>query len=182
MKFRTNRLSLHFGTWSPFSKNSSSSDLDGLSSKRRSTYSTMAIPVVAQELKTHSENGMTNGHTHHTANGVAVTDDELSNPATSTSRLMELAQIITRETEKLDKFFKQSGIPMPSFDIDAPLDFPGLPEEIKTARQKVVESTKELGDLFVGPTESVRWMAWDVRSTFQPSVSTFNNFFLENIY
>jgi hypothetical protein len=79
-----------------------------------------------------------------------------------TSGLAALAAIITRETEKLDKYIKESGVPVPSFDIDAPLDFPKLPKDIKKAREEVLRATKELGDLVTGPRESIRWMAWDV--------------------
>lgn len=80
----------------------------------------------------------------------------------TTSSLIELAAIITRETEKLDKFMKENGGPAPSFDVDGLLEFPKLPSDIKAAREAVVKATKELGDLVTGPRESVRWMAWDV--------------------
>lgn len=80
----------------------------------------------------------------------------------TTNSLVQLAATITRETEKLDRYIKESGAPAPSFDIDGPLDFPKLPDEIKTAREEIVRATKELGDLVTGPREGVRWMAWDV--------------------
>jgi hypothetical protein len=148
----------------------------------------MAIvsPVVAQEVEvnshSHSQVGMTNGqHKAPIANGVGVINNGLSKPtATSPSRLIELAQTITKETEKLDKFLKESGCSTPSFDVDAPMDFPRLPEEIQRARQKVVESTKELGDLVVGPTEGIRWMAWDVSSNCKPSISDPQSSFLQS--
>ncbi|CZR63074.1 related to sterigmatocystin 7-O-methyltransferase precursor [Phialocephala subalpina] len=79
----------------------------------------------------------------------------------STSQLIELAGIITRETEKLDKYLKDNGSPQPSFDVDGPANFPKLDEDMKKAREEVVRATKELGDLVAGPTESIRWMAWD---------------------
>lgn len=79
----------------------------------------------------------------------------------STSKLIELAATITRETEKLDKYMKEKGLPAPSFEPDALLNFPKLDGEMKKAREEVVRATKELGDLVTGPTESVRWMAWD---------------------
>ncbi|PBP15774.1 S-adenosyl-L-methionine-dependent methyltransferase [Diplocarpon rosae] len=77
------------------------------------------------------------------------------------SRLLELAATITSETAKLDRAIKESGCPVPSFDVDGPLNFPKLGDEIKRAREEVLRATKELGDLVTGPTESVRWMAWD---------------------
>lgn len=84
--------------------------------------------------------------------------------ATSTSNLVALAKTITQETEKLEKYIKESGSAAPSFDVDALLDFPKLPEDIKKARENVVKATKELGDLVTGPKESLRWMTWNVRS------------------
>lgn len=85
----------------------------------------------------------------------------------STSKLIELAATITRETEKLDKYMKEKGLPAPSFEPDALLNFPRLDGEAKRAREEVVRATKELGDLVTGPTESVRWMAWDVSFPFR---------------
>jgi hypothetical protein len=89
--------------------------------------------------------------------------------ATSTSKLIELTQTITRETEKLDRHIKENHLPEPSFDVDAPLNFPKVSDELKKAREEVMGATKELGELVSGPTESVRWMAWDVSS---PSLSS----------
>ncbi|TVY55639.1 O-methyltransferase gsfB, partial [Lachnellula suecica] len=88
-------------------------------------------------------------------------DDTRSVTKPSTTSLIQLAATITRETEKLDRFIKESGSPAPSFDVDAPWDFPKLPDDIKTAREEVVKATKELGDLVTGPREGVRWLAWD---------------------
>jgi hypothetical protein len=82
--------------------------------------------------------------------------------ASSTSTLIELAATITRETEKLDAYLKESGDAYPGFDVDAPATFPKLPEDLQKARKEVLRATKELGDLVKGPTESVRWLAWDV--------------------
>jgi hypothetical protein len=86
----------------------------------------------------------------------------LPDPATSTSKLIELAQTITRETEKLNRFIKDNGLPDPSFDVDAPLNFPKLPDELQKTREEVVRATQELGELVTGPRERIRWMAWDV--------------------
>lgn len=85
----------------------------------------------------------------------------------STSQLIDLAGIITRETEKLDNYLKENGSPQPSFDVDGPANFPKMSEEMKKSREEVVRATKELGDLVAGPTENIRWMAWDVSQTFQ---------------
>jgi len=135
-----NRLSV--GSWSiPFARSDSTN-------KRASRNFSAApgIPIKDHEIETASED----------AGSVAKP---------STSSLIQLAATITRETEKLDKFIRESGSPHPGFDVDAPLDFPKLPEEAKKAREEVVRATKELGDLVTGPREGIRWMAWDVSDT-----------------
>jgi len=189
MTFRTNGLSFHLGTWLPFTKSDSNNvvDIDGKSSRKSSSVMAIAAPVDAQEVEANSQSqsqvSMTNGHKYKApiVNGVAAINNERSKTtATSPSRLIELAQTITKETEKLDRYLKESGCSTPSFDFDAPIDFPILPEEIQRARQKIVESTKELGDLVVGPTEGIRWMAWDVSSHCKPSISDPRPCFLEN--
>ena len=134
-----NRLS--FGSWSiPFARSRTGS----LEEKRQSRrYSPMAAPVV-KEAEIESPSPL------------------ILKSATSTSKLIELAQTIAKETEKLDQYIKDCGLPQPSFEVDAPLNFPKLSEEAKKSREEVVRATKELGDLVAGPTDCVRWMAWDV--------------------
>lgn len=80
----------------------------------------------------------------------------------STSQMILLAKRITEETEKLDKYLKENGLPDPGFTVDAPGDFPKLPDDIQRSRQKIVYATKELGALVRGPRESVRWGVWGV--------------------
>jgi len=148
-----NRLSL--GSWSvPFARSTNGS----YEGKRQSgSYSSMASPI-AKEPEVESSPP---------SNGAAVANGvpKLNVP---TSKLIELAATITRETEKLDRYIRESGIPEPSFDADAPLNFPKLSDEVRKAREQVVRATKELGDLVAGPTEIVRWMAWDVSSASPP--------------
>jgi hypothetical protein len=83
----------------------------------------------------------------------------------SKSRLIDLTNIIATETKKIDQFFVDNNLPYLSFDPNAPADFP-VPSsnaEIQEARRAVVNATKELHDLMVGPRETIRWMAWSVR-------------------
>ena len=160
---------LSTGVWWPFARSNSSS----VEQSPARSHSAMASPVA----NSHSQVNTLNGHKHPIANGAAASNGRSKPSGTSPSRLVELAHTITRETEKLDKYLRESGSAMPSFDVDAPMDFPILPEEMQRARQKVVETTKELGDLVVGPTEGVRWMAWDVSSLS----SRYTSFFLKGI-
>ena len=124
----------------------------------------MAPPIMKDpEIETASEENVAKASEvpskETTVNG--VTEPEAAQP--STTSMIELAAIITRETEKLEKYLMESGSEMPGFDVNSPANFPKLPDEIKKAREEIVRVSKELGDLVTGPTESVRWMAWDVR-------------------
>jgi hypothetical protein len=129
----------------------------------------MVSPMLIEETRSHFQAGMANGHNESLTNGVVASNGFSKAALSSPSRLIELARMITKETETLDEYVRESGCSMPGFDVDAPMDFPSLPEEIQRARQKVVESTQELRDLVVGPTEGLRWMAWDVRLYSKPS-------------
>ncbi|KAM0474289.1 hypothetical protein ACHAPX_007623 [Trichoderma viride] len=80
--------------------------------------------------------------------------------ASQEPRMGVLAEIIRVETEKLEAYLKEHGITQPSFHVDAPLDFPHLPDEIQESRQKIVFATNELANLVRGPRESVRFGAW----------------------
>ncbi|PNP44865.1 hypothetical protein TGAMA5MH_03278 [Trichoderma gamsii] len=80
--------------------------------------------------------------------------------ASQEPRMGVLAEIIRVETEKLETYLKEHGITQPSFHVDAPLDFPHLPDEIQESRQKIVFATNELANLVRGPRESVRFSAW----------------------
>lgn len=79
-----------------------------------------------------------------------------------TSAMIQLANKITQETEKLDKYIKENNLPEPGFGADAPTDFPKLPDDIQKSRQEIVYATKELGQLVRGPREQVRWGVWNV--------------------
>jgi len=75
--------------------------------------------------------------------------------------MVALAQKITKATEKLETYMKSKNLPVPSFDVDAPADFPSLPEDIQQSRQDIIHATKELSLLAHGPRESVRWGIWE---------------------
>lgn len=83
-------------------------------------------------------------------------------PQSSEAHIVALAKKISAETEKLEKYMKENGIPDPGFGVDAPGDFPKLPEDMQKSRQEIVYATRELGDLVRGPRESVRWTVWNV--------------------
>ncbi len=82
--------------------------------------------------------------------------------APSTSTMVALARKITQETEKLESYLRENNLPMPGFEVDAPGEFPKLPEDVARSRQEIIFATKELRDLVVGPREGLRWGVWGV--------------------
>lgn len=114
-------------------------------------------------IPSNERNGSTTAAGQHAAGGVASQE----------SRMGVLAEIIRVETEKLETYLKENGITQPSFHVDAPGDFPHLPDDIQESRQKIVFATNELANLVRGPRESVRFGAWSVSSTFDYAFAFF---------
>lgn len=97
---------------------------------------------------------------------VAAGQHAASALASQAPRMGVLAEIIRVETEKLETYLKENGIAQPSFHVDAPSDFPQLPDDIQQSRQKIVFATNELANLVRGPRESVRFGSWSVSCRF----------------
>jgi hypothetical protein len=158
-KLRKASKRLNVGSWGPFSsgEDKRASWTPSMASAKRSgdfiDSSELPASVPAPTAPTShpvTVNGAANGTAKAVANG------------TSASTMVELAKIITRESEKLEKYLKESGSPMPSFDINGPANFPSLPDDMKKSRLALLKATQDLEYLVTGPTEKVRWMAWDV--------------------
>jgi len=78
--------------------------------------------------------------------------------------ILELANIISTNTQKLQNYIDKNNLPQPTFDADGPADFP-IPhddEELRIARLAVIDATSRLHDLTVGATQSIRWSCWAV--------------------
>lgn len=161
-------VKLSLGSWF----GSSSNDRNEAERKKqnRRTFSAFGTASPLSEAYT-----MGNGKHGEAVNGgtVAGGHDKLARSSTSTEEsdregreepvsMTALAEKISRETAKLERYMKEKGLPMPSFDVDAADDFPKLPEDIQKSRLEVIHATKQLRDLTVGPRESVRWGVWEV--------------------
>ncbi|KAI6775361.1 hypothetical protein HG530_002119 [Fusarium avenaceum] len=83
----------------------------------------------------------------------------------NTTLMIQLARKITEETEKLDQYFKSSGLPDLGFGVDSPGDLPKLPDDIQKSRLEISSATKELELLVRGPRETVRWGIWNYLDT-----------------
>jgi len=77
------------------------------------------------------------------------------------SRMVALAQKITKDTEKLESYLKANNLPALSFDVDVPADFAKLPEDVARSRQDIIFASRELSLLAHGPRESLRWGVWE---------------------
>lgn len=70
---------------------------------------------------------------------------------TSTTRISVLAGEIARNTTIVNAYVLLEGLPEPSFEIDGPVDtLRGAPPEIQKAREKVIDSSRELQQLLTG--------------------------------
>lgn len=90
----------------------------------------------------------------------ASESDESSVTEQPGSRMAFLAEKIAKETAKIEAYMKENKLPMPSFDVDAPADFPQLPPDILKSRHEVLFASRELALLAQGPRESIRWGVW----------------------
>ncbi|KAK4237372.1 hypothetical protein C8A03DRAFT_34658 [Achaetomium macrosporum] len=135
-----------------------------LSSFFHSTSSSPSADAEAKKQNRQSFSALSASFRHKDAetNGAAAQASKTeTSPQQSTSRMVALARSITAETEKLEAYMKANNLPMPGFDVDAPADFPHLPEDVQRSRQEIIYATKELGRLAHGPRESVRWGVWE---------------------
>ncbi|TVY82682.1 O-methyltransferase gsfB [Lachnellula suecica] len=76
----------------------------------------------------------------------------------ASSRITELAVIVSLNTRKVTDYLESNGMPTPSFSIDAPLNL-GIPKEaveIDNARRLALAASIELHDLLQGPSACLK--------------------------
>ncbi|KAJ5786870.1 uncharacterized protein N7503_012082 [Penicillium pulvis] len=78
----------------------------------------------------------------------------------SSLSLTELAKSILEDAQTLDSFLSSHNLPQPSFAADGVKDFPVSTEhaDIHAIRHRLIDATKELRDLVVGPKDTIKWM------------------------
>lgn len=76
-----------------------------------------------------------------------------------------LSDEIAENTKIIADYLESKGLETPSFDVNGLDSYPIPPsEEVPfKARLKLINLTKELHDLALGPKEGLRFLAWDVR-------------------
>lgn len=74
---------------------------------------------------------------------------------TTTTRIAELAALISENTSIVDTYLKSHHLPTPSFNADGPptVPIPANERAIVEAQDVVIASTQELHSLMKGPTE-----------------------------
>ncbi|PTB71979.1 chlorophenol O-methyltransferase [Trichoderma longibrachiatum ATCC 18648] len=120
--------------------------LTGLSSERNAS----AANTDVEKQKLQKEEGEQNG---------------AKKTASSESRMLVLAETIRVETLKLQAYLESNGLVQPGINVDAPDDFPPLPDDIQKSRTKIFLATRELTDIVRGPRETVRYAVWSYLDT-----------------
>ncbi|KAI0148064.1 sterigmatocystin 8-O-methyltransferase [Hypoxylon sp. NC0597] len=73
---------------------------------------------------------------------------------TLNSRIIQLARTISTSVARIDAALAANGLPSPSFDEDAPVNY--LPPEILDAQDAVLDATAELHDLLLEPLHLIK--------------------------
>lgn len=78
--------------------------------------------------------------------------------------IQALGARIAKNSGLIDKWLAENSIRAPSFAEDADEEFPSMSgaPEIEAARLAVIEDTKTLHDLLLGPGEVLRRVCWGV--------------------
>ncbi|KAF2123220.1 S-adenosyl-L-methionine-dependent methyltransferase [Lophiotrema nucula] len=71
-------------------------------------------------------------------------------PALQKSRIVALSTTIHENTQIVDSYLAENGLPSPSFDISTPPDL-SLPSDIAKAKEAILEAIDELQTLMLGP-------------------------------
>ncbi|KAI4213304.1 MAG: hypothetical protein LQ351_004045 [Letrouitia transgressa] len=71
---------------------------------------------------------------------------------------------ISKNASFLQSFLIARELPRPSFNVDAPKEFPNPENErsVEVIREKVIEDTRLLFDLILGPTDRLKWGLWQM--------------------
>ena len=78
-----------------------------------------------------------------------------------TSRPLEvLAQKISDSSKVVSEYLISKNLPQPSFDVNAPLQWPKHPPDVFEARSELRDATKKLHDLATGHRNLLAWFGF----------------------
>jgi hypothetical protein len=82
--------------------------------------------------------------------------------------MTKLSDEISKNTKIITEYLSSKGLEAASFDVDGLDEFPISPKDDAPfkARLDLIAATKELHDISLGPKESLRYLAWDVSTSF----------------
>ena len=88
----------------------------------------------------------------------------MASPALPTYDLEDVAGRISKNSAFLQRFISTRGLPEPSFRPDAPAEFPNPDHErsVEVVRENLIEDTRLLFDLVIGPMDRIKWALWQV--------------------
>lgn len=84
-------------------------------------------------------------------------------------RILQLSNTISKSTAAIHDILTARGLPLPSFDADAP---ESLPDEVSAAQDAVLDASSELHDLLLGPFNTLESYG-SVSFTSQASIGKF---------
>lgn len=145
-------------------KSTASAEKERKQNNRRSFSAFSSVPILRHKEAT-SRPSAING----TAKPSTVPEE-----SDTPSRMTELSKKIATETAKLESYMKEHELEMPGLGVDAPADFPKLPEDIQRSRMEIVHASSELERLVQGPKQTMRWMVWDFLDTL--AIQVLNNY------
>lgn len=102
----------------------------------------------------------------------------------SVQRMTALAEQIQEKTKIIADFLTSKGLDAASFDVNGLAEFPISAENRvpHKARQDLIGLTQELHNISVGPKESLRYLAWDVRHFYLASFASQSTIAITNCF
>ncbi|KAL2292765.1 hypothetical protein FJTKL_07836 [Diaporthe vaccinii] len=67
--------------------------------------------------------------------------------------LEDLANVILASAKTVKSFLSDNKIPAPSFSVGAPSTFPECPQDVRDARNQLLDASKKLHQLALGPID-----------------------------
>lgn len=77
--------------------------------------------------------------------------------------LEDLANVILVNAKTVKSFLSDHNIPPPSFSVDAPSSFPECPQGVREARSQLLDASKKIHQLALGPTDHLFDYSFSVR-------------------
>jgi len=74
----------------------------------------------------------------------------------SSSKIAKLAALVQSNTDILDRYLREHGLPSPSFEENGPVDFGIESKDIQDARTAAIDASMELYELLLGPAMCLR--------------------------